>query len=169
VQRAGPVRVFEDDTTPADWVRSAEAILADLPEDFTEARVIDLQKVCAALRVSKTGVQFRISSGTELFLLHFFIAPIRSCMSMGTAKMWIFGLAGKKQVLIDRINETLAQYTQALDKVVSMAEASSNFDMEQGGSVEAGAQEAEAAEEEFPTRESQNIEYMGNLEAVGSR
>lgn len=83
--------------------------------------------------------------------------------------MWIFGLAGKKQVLIDRINETLAQYTQALNKVVSMAEASSDFDIEQGESVEAGAEEAEAAEDEFLIRESQNIEYMGNLEAVVSR
>lgn len=67
VQRAGPVRVFEDDTTPADWVRSAEAILADLPEDFTEARVIDLQKVCAALRVSKTGVHLNILAVPDFF------------------------------------------------------------------------------------------------------
>ena len=57
VQRSPIVRagLEEESTGPAELVSEAQAILADLPADLGEAKVADLQRVCVALRVSKTG------------------------------------------------------------------------------------------------------------------
>ncbi|CAL8461852.1 g1383 [Coccomyxa elongata] len=115
-----PRNDWHEETRPAEWVSEAEAVLADLPADLGDAKVADLQRVCVALRVSKTG---------------------------------------KKQVLIDRINEVLDQY-------MSQQEARQEGEAtgEDGSSMNEAGSGDEDAETEFPVGDAEEADFLGDLE-----
>lgn len=77
----------QESTGPAEWVSEAKAVLANLPADLSDAKVADLQRVCVALRVSKTGATDRLSFGTAA--RHFTRSVSATCHLTAYSAGWV--------------------------------------------------------------------------------
>lgn len=113
-----------------------------------------------ALRVSKTGATGHVSfvlrkytSGHPpvLFLSNILFSTYRDAWFNSCSVHW-FMPAGKKQVLIDRINEMLDHY-------LSQQQA-----RQEGGATGEDGSGDEDAETEFPVGDAEEVDFLGDLE-----